>query len=144
MKCFATILAVALVATSSPNACAFSGSSFTGSQLKTDARNSGIITMEYIPEGMTKEQWRKLKEEEKKKTQGKNLGTVGITSFKSRTFADWQKSGGKNLFPVDPKKVKDPKEIPYMQRPGGKADDSDLNDKKKGGGMFGGMFGGKK
>lgn len=145
MKCFATVLAVALVVASAPEAAAFSGSSFTGSQLKTAARNSGsIITMEYIPSGMSKEQWRKLKEEEKKKIQGKNLGTVGITSFKSRSFADWQKSGGKNLFPVDPKKVKDPKEIPYMQRPGGMPDDSDLDDKKKGGGLFGGLFGGKK
>ena len=63
---------------------------------------------------MSKEQWRKFKEEEKKKNAGKNLGAVGITSFKSRSFMDWQKSGGKNLFPVDPKKVKDPKEIPYM------------------------------
>ncbi len=39
---------------------------------------------------------------------------------------------------VDPKKVKDPKEIPYMQRPGGAPDDSDL---KKGGKP---LFGGKK
>ena len=67
-----------------------------------------------------------MKEAEKKKTQGKNLGTVGITSFKSRSFADWQKSGGKNLFPVDPKTVKDKKDLPYMQRPGGSADDDDL------------------
>lgn len=63
---------------------------------------------------MSKEQWKKIKEAEKKKNAGKNLGTVGITTFKSRSFADWQKSGGKNLFPVDPTKVKDPKQIPYM------------------------------
>jgi hypothetical protein len=75
---------------------------------------------------MSKEQWKKIKEEEKKKTQGKNLGTVGITSFKSRSFADWQKSGGKNLFPVDPTTVKNKKDLPYMQRPGGSADDEDL------------------
>jgi hypothetical protein len=75
---------------------------------------------------MTKEQWRKVKEEERKKTAGKNLGTVGITSFKSRSFADWQKSGGKNLFPVDPRTVKNKKDIPYMQRPGGSPDDDDL------------------
>merc|ERR1711997_795111 len=68
----------------------------------------------------------KMKEAEKKKTAGKNLGKVGITSFKSRSFTDWQKSGGKNLFPVDPRTVKDLKEIPYMQRAGGSADDSDL------------------
>jgi hypothetical protein len=92
--------------------------------------------------GMSKEQWRKIKEQEANKTKGKNLGKVGITSFKSRSFADWQKSGGKNLFPVDPKKVKDPKEIPYMQRQGGAPDDSDL--KKGGGGGIFGMFGKKK
>lgn len=89
---------------------------------------------------MSKAQWQKLKEKEKNANKGKNLGKVGITSFKSRSFADWQKSGGKNLFPVDPKSVKNAKELPYMQRPGGSADDGDL---KKGGGLFS-MFGGKK
>merc|ERR1712203_133403 len=70
------------------------------------------------------------KEAEKKKKNGKNLGKTGITSFKSRSFADWQKSGGKNLFPVDPNKVKSQKEIPYMQRAGGSADDADIGKKK--------------
>ena len=70
-------------------------------------------------------QWKAFKEKEKSKTAGKNLGKTGITSFKSRSFMEWQKSGGKNLFPVDPRTVKDQKEIPYMQR-GGAADDSDL------------------
>lgn len=64
--------------------------------------------------GMSKEQYRKLKEQERNANQGKNLGKVGITTFKSRSFVDWQKAGGRNLFPVDPTKVKDPKEIPYM------------------------------
>ena len=63
---------------------------------------------------MSKDQYRKLKAQEKKKTQGKDLGKVGITSFKSRSFADWQASGGKNLFPVDPRTAKNAKEIPYM------------------------------
>jgi hypothetical protein len=62
---------------------------------------------------MSKEQWKKMKEAEKSKTKGKNLGTVGITSFKSRSFAEWQRAGGVNLFPVDPR-GKDPKDIPYM------------------------------
>lgn len=92
---------------------------------------------------MSKEQWKKLKEKEVKQKNGKNLGKVGITSFQSRTFAEWQKAGGKNLFPVDPNKVKDVKEIPYMQRQGGKPDDSDLK-KGGGGGGFFGMFGKKK
>jgi len=49
--------------------------------------------------GMSKEQWKKLQEKERNRNKGKNLGKVGITSFKSRSFAEWQKSGGKNLFP---------------------------------------------
>jgi hypothetical protein len=63
---------------------------------------------------MSKEQWQKVKEKERMANKGKNLGKVGITTFKSRSFDEWQKSGGKNLFPVDPKKVKNAKEIPYM------------------------------
>ena len=92
-----------------------------------------------LSSGMSKAQWEKVKAAEKAKKEGKNLGKTGITTFNSRSFSEWQKSGGKNLFPVDPKKVKDPSEIPYMQRPGGKPDNSDL---KKGGGFS--LFGGKK
>jgi hypothetical protein len=127
-----SLIALALVAPST----GFSLSSFTGSQVAT-VQNKATMTMEYIPSGMSKEQWRKLKEAEKKKNQGKNLGQVGITSFKSRSFADWQKAGGKNLFPVDPKKVKNPKDLPYMQRPGGSADDEDLKKNKGGFSFFG-------
>lgn len=102
--------------------------------------NQNGITMEYIPSGMSKEQWKKMKEAEKTKSKGKNLGKSGITTFKSRSFDDWQKAGGINLFPVDPKTVKNPKDLPYMQRPGGSADDSDISKKK--GGFF--NFGKKK
>jgi hypothetical protein len=55
--------------------------------------------MEYIPSGISKEQWKKMKEAEKNKKGKKNLGQSGITTFKSRSFSDWQKAGGKNLFP---------------------------------------------
>lgn len=100
--------------------------------------------MEYIPSGMSKEQWRKIKDAEKNANKGKNLGKVGITSFKSRSFADWQKAGGINLFPVDPNSVKDDSEIPYMQRAGGSADGADLKGgaKKKAPTFF--SFGGGK
>ena len=87
---------------------------------------------------MSKEQWKKLKEQERTKNKGKDLSKVGITTFQSRSFMDWQKSGGRNLFPVDPTKVKDPTKVPYMQRPGGKADGSDL--KKGAAGAGGGGF----
>jgi hypothetical protein len=70
--------------------------------------------MHPIAAGMTKEQYRKVKDAEKQKVAGKNLGKVGITSFKSQSFAAWQSSGGVNLFPVDPKTVKNAKDLPYM------------------------------
>ena len=54
---------------------------------------------------MSKEQWKKMKEQEKNKNKGKNLGKSGITTFKSRSFADWQKAGGINLFPGKLSKV---------------------------------------
>jgi hypothetical protein len=60
---------------------------------------------------MSKEQWKKLKEKEKN---NKNLGKVGITKFQSRSMSDWQKAGGINLFPVDPKAVKSKKDLPYV------------------------------
>jgi len=133
----ASILALALLST---EAVAFS--SFNGTPLKTNACNSVTTSMEYIPSGMSKEQWKKVKEAEKQKQAKKNLGKVGITSFKSRSFADWQKAGGVNLFPVDPKTVKDPKDIPYMQRAGGTPDGSDL--KKSVVNPFANIFGKKK
>lgn len=89
-------------------------SSFSGNALNTNARNIAVTTMEYIPSGVSKEQWKKMKETEKQKQAKKNLGKVGITTFKSRSFSDWQAAGGINLFPVDPKSVKDLKDIPYM------------------------------
>mmetsp|Transcript_19674 Transcript_19674/g.47513 ORF Transcript_19674/g.47513 Transcript_19674/m.47513 type:complete len:160 (+) Transcript_19674:126-605(+) len=136
------VFVLALVVLASSSEVFGFGSSFSGSRVSGSVQNNNKngLVMEYIPSGMSKEQWKKMKEAEKNKTKGKNLGKTGITSFKSRSFAEWQKAGGKNLFPVDPKKVKDPKDLPYMQRPGGMPDDSDL--KKKSKPLF--SFGGKK
>jgi hypothetical protein len=96
-----------------------------------------LVLFSFICSGMSKEQWKKVKDAENQKTQKRDLGANGITSFKSRTFAEWQKAGGKNLFPVDPRTVKDASEIPYMQRKGGMPDDSDLKKKPS---VFGGFF----
>jgi hypothetical protein len=89
------------------------------------------LSMEYIPSGMSKAQWEAIKKKEKEETKDKQYGAVGITKFKSRSFEAWQKSGGKNLFPVSPDTPEDEK--PYMQRKGGRADGEDL--KKRG--LFG-------
>ena len=88
------------------------------------------LSMEYIPDGMTKAQWEKFKEEERKKSAGKDLGKVGITKFKSRSFEAWQKSGAKHLFPVDTSTPLN--ERPYMQRMGGSWDASDIRGSGKG------------
>jgi hypothetical protein len=110
MKSTIAILLLALL----PLASALSASSFSGSSLGVSAKNAGnSMTMEYIPSGISKEQWKKMKEDKQKKN-SKNLGKVGITTFKSRSFLDWQMSGGVNLFPVDPKSVKSVKDLPYM------------------------------
>ena len=136
-----SVLAAAAALVVADQASAFAPSSQGFSSAVVSAETSATALYEYIPSGMSKEQWQKIKNKEQSANKGKNLGKVGITSFKSRSFAEWQKSGGKNLFPVDPRTVKDPKDLPYMQRAGGSADDADL--KKGGGGLFG-MFGGAK
>ena len=76
---------------------------------------------------MSKEQWAKIKDKEAAANKGKKLDAVGITKFQSRSFEAFQKSGGKNLFPV----AKDTplEERPYMMRPGGMPDGSDLTKK---------------
>eukprot|EP01035_Chromulina_nebulosa_P016958 gene16958-22450_t len=83
--------------------------------------------MEYIPDGLSKKQWEEIKKKEEEEIKKKDFGRVGITKFQSRSFEAWQKSGQKNLFPVDPKAPIETK--PYMQRPGGKPDGSDLKAK---------------
>lgn len=81
------------------------------------------LTMEYIPDGLTKQQWEQIKEAERIK---KNLATMGTTRFKSRSFEAWQKAGAVHLFPVDPKTVSY-EERPYMQRKGGDWEGKDLS-----------------
>jgi hypothetical protein len=98
MKSFnVLVLAIALLAS---QAYGF-GSSFSGSRVNGAVQNtnSNGLVMEYIPDGISKEQWRKMKEAERNKNKGKNLGKTGITTFNSRSFSEWQKAGGKNLFP---------------------------------------------
>ena len=90
--------------------------------------NKNSLSMEYIPDGFSKEAWAQLKKKEADANKGKDLSAIGITKFKSRSFEAWQKTGQKHLFPVDPNVPLEAK--PYMQRPGGSADGEDL--KKKG------------
>jgi len=52
-------------------------SSFVKVPLKSSIASGNTLKMEYIPSGMSKEQWKALKEAEQKKLAGKNLGKTG-------------------------------------------------------------------
>jgi hypothetical protein len=93
------VIAIALLIATTQVAGFSTTSSFSGSQISSVHHNCNELVMEYIPSGMSKEQWKKMKESEAKRKNGKNLGANGITTFQSRSFSEWQKSGGKNLFP---------------------------------------------
>ena len=57
-----------------------------------------------------------------------NLGAMGTTKFKSRSFEAWQKAGAKHLFPVNPLTASY-EERPYMQRKNGDWEGKDLKSK---------------
>lgn len=66
--------------------------------------SNAALSMGYIPDGLSAEEWKKIQEKEKQKNTV-NLGRVGPKGFKSRSFKAWQESGAGHLFPVDPKKA---------------------------------------
>jgi hypothetical protein len=90
------------------------------------ARSS--LSMEYIPDGLSKKQWENIKKKEAEELKKKQNGALGTTKFKSRSFEAWQKSGGKHLFPVNPNEVPY-EERPYMQRKDGDWEGNDLQKK---------------
>jgi hypothetical protein len=107
------------------------------SEVKT-ARPSTALHA-YVPDGMSADQWAKLKDKEKKVKAAKNFGKGGARGFTSRSMASWQEAyeagEATHLMPVDPAKVKRGeialKDVPYMQR-GGSWDNQDLLKKGKG------------
>jgi hypothetical protein len=94
----------------------------------------------YVPEGMSPEQYRKLKQKEDDDKKNKKFGAYGPQTFKSRSMQSFQKDleDGKasHLMPVFNAQEKLKKgiikkdDIPYMQRLGA-WDDSDLGKKKQ-------------
>ena len=95
----------------------------------------------YVPSGFTPEQYKKFKEDEKKKAQAKkNLGGVGPRGFKSRSMQSFQEAMERgeatHLMPVFNAKERVKRgelkveDIPYMQR-GGNWDNSDVKGAKK-------------
>lgn len=115
------------------------GALVVNSRVRAASRTGGArsLRMEYIPDGLTKSQWDKIKKKEKDAK--KNLkfdGTSGM-KFRSRSMADFLEGREKGLFKYnmpmegDVKKMLregkiKPEDVPYMQRPGGMPDNSDL------------------
>tara|TARA_B100000963_G_C22639317_1_gene679490 strand:+ start:1985 stop:2377 length:393 start_codon:yes stop_codon:yes gene_type:complete len=93
----------------------------------------------YIPDGLSKEEWNMIKKKDKKKKL-KFEGTSGM-KFRSRSFKEFAKGREDGTIeynmPMERAKEKlekgliSPKDIPYMQRPGGMPDGSDLKKKFK-------------
>ena len=91
----------------------------------------------YVPDGLTKAEYDKLKRKEVDAQKKKNFGTGGARGFQSRSMASFMlaqdRGEAEHLFPVDPEKVRRGeialKDVPYMQR-GGSWDNSDLQRKK--------------
>jgi hypothetical protein len=104
-------------------------------QCASSSRNDATQLYGYVPDGLTKEQYDRVKKADAKKTKGKNLGAVGPFGFKSRSIQGWQKAHEKGLAPhvFAPlgyrSKVKDGSmkkaDVPYMVR-GGAWDNSDI------------------
>ena len=93
----------------------------------------------YVPDGLSKEDWEMIKKKDKKKNL-KFEGTSGM-KFRSRSFKEFAKGreDGTIEYNMPMERAKEklnkglirPEDIPYMQRPGGMPDNSDLKKKFK-------------
>ena len=93
----------------------------------------------YVPDGLSKEDWEMIKKKDEKKNL-KFEGTSGM-KFRSRSFKEFAKGREDGTIeynmPMERAKEKLNKgliraeDIPYMQRPGGMPDNSDLKKKFK-------------
>jgi hypothetical protein len=99
------------------------------------------VAMGYVPDGLSADQYRKLKEKEQADLKSKKLGAFGPQSFKSRSLlafqTDLEKGKAGHLMPVfnAQEKLKrgeiKKEDIPYMQRLGS-WDGTDIGKKQKG------------
>jgi len=99
-----------------------------------------ILQMGYVPDGMSPEQYSRLREKEKQSDARKKFGAYGPQSFQSRSLQSFQqdleKGQAGHLMPVFNAKDKVKKgmirseDVPYMQR-GGNWDNSDVKTAKK-------------
>ena len=77
------------------------------------ARVSTAAMTAYVPDGLTAEQYAKVKTEDAKRAKaGENLGKLGISKFEWRTMKAWQESGQKHQFAAQ---LSGAKSQPYMR-----------------------------
>ena len=98
--------------------------------------SSTALSMAYVPDGMTAEQYRKIQQKEKDKKAAADLARNGARGFKSRSFKSFQASlergeNAKNYATFNAKERLAKGElreadIPYMQRENGAWDNSDV------------------
>merc|ERR1712054_503828 len=127
----------ALLLLALPAALAFSPSTSFGSFAVQKAATCPAY-MGYVPDGLTKEQYEKIKKKDKDAA-ALNKARVGVNRFRSRSMQAFQEAMERgeagHLYPVDPNLVKQGKikyeDIPYMQRPGGSWDNSDVKGAKR-------------
>lgn len=83
----------------------------------------------YVPDGLSAAQWKEMQAKEKAKSLKSDRKQYKSRSFNSFVEA-MERGEATHLMPVDPRDVKSGKipieEVPYMQRPGGAWDGSDL------------------
>lgn len=102
--------------------------------LSNHPTSSTILAVGYVPDGLTPEQYKKIKTKDQKKL-GKDLARLGPRGFKSRSMQAWQEAyeqgeTGHTFAPIDYRnKLKQGKirkeDVPYMVR-GGSWDNSDV------------------
>jgi hypothetical protein len=95
----------------------------------------------YVPDGLTREQYEKIKMADQRKNKGKNLGALGPRGFKSRSMQAWQQAyeQGKASHAFAPIGYREAlqkgqikkSDVPYMIRPNGSWDNSDVKGGKR-------------
>lgn len=110
MMCYAArvvaLAATMLLAATTTHVQAFAPSApLRPMSARTTAGRTTGLRMVYVPDGLTLEQWKKIKAKEEAQKKDADLGRVGVKGFESRSLQAWQEAGARHLFPVNPKKV---------------------------------------
>lgn len=109
--------------------------------VETTRRHVTALAAGYVPDGLTPQEYEKIKKQDQKRVAGKDLGRLGPRGFKSRSLQGWQEAYERGetahtFAPIDyrtllkQKKIRK-EDIPYMVRPGGSWDNSDCKGAKK-------------